>query len=473
MSNDLVFLRATELAQRLRDRELSAREVMQAHLDQIAAVNPKVNAIVTQIPDDAALALADAADERLARGEEVGPLHGLPIAHKDLEDTAGIRTTYGSPIYADHVPTADTLMITRLKQAGSLTIGKTNVPEWGAGSHSFNPVFGATLNPWDTTRTGGGSSGGAAVALATGMVPIADGSDMGGSLRNPGNFNNVVGFRPSPGRVPVVPGRMPWIPFGVHGPLARTVEDTALLLSAMAGPDHRVETSLDVPGDVFRQPLQRDMRGVRVAFAPDLGELPLHPHVRAALDAQRAVFEGLGCIVEDAVPDLQDADRIFRDIRAFSFATGQREHYRLHKDQLKDTVVWNVEEGQRLSAVDVGVAMGLQSQLYARFAKFMDRYEYLICAVNQVPPFDATIPYPTEIDGVQMETYIAWMKSAYYITVTGAPCISVPAAFTPDGLPVGVQIVGRRHADFGVLQMGYAFQEATELWKQRPPVCTD
>ncbi|HEX5164610.1 MAG TPA: amidase family protein, partial [Thermomicrobiales bacterium] len=350
-SDELVYRTATDLARSIRQKELSAREVMQAHLAQIARVNPKVNAIVTRISDDEALALADAADEQLARGDEVGVLHGLPIAHKDLEDTAGMRTTYGSPIFADNVPKHDTLMISRLKAAGALTIGKTNVPEWGAGSQTFNPVFGPTLNPYDTTRTCGGSSGGAAVTLACGMAPIADGSDMGGSLRNPGNFNNVVGLRPSPGRVPVSGSSMPWIPLGVKGPMARTVADVALLLSTIAGYDRHVQLAIEESGDMFRQPLDRDFSGVRIAFSADLGGLPVDPRVRAVLEAGRPVFESLGCSVEEDAPDFSGADDAFRDLRAFSFSTQHVDLIARHREMYKDTVIWNVEEGLKLSGV--------------------------------------------------------------------------------------------------------------------------
>ncbi len=469
-SDELVYMTATEMASKIRQKELSAREVMQAHLAQIARVNPKVNAIVTKISDDEALALADAADERMARGDEVGVLHGLPIAHKDLEDTAGMRTTYGSPIFADNVPAKDTLMIQRLKGAGALTIGKTNVPEWGAGSQTFNPVFGPTFNPYDTTKTCGGSRGGAAVTLACGMAPVADGSDMGGSLRNPGNFNNIVGFRPSPGRVPVSGSSMPWSPLGVKGPMARTVADVALMLSTIAGYDRSVQLAIEEPGDIFRRPLDRDFKGVRIAFSADFGGLPVDPRVRDVLEAGRPVFEGLGCAVEEAAPDFSGADDAFRDLRAFSFATQHVDLMKAHRDMYKDTVIWNAEEGFKLSAVDVGKAMAKQSAVYNQAAAFMEDYEFLIGPVNQVPPFDVNTPYPTEINGVEMETYLAWMKSAYYVTVTGLPAISVPCGFTPEGLPVGIQIVGRRHDDFGVLQLAHAFEQATGVWKRRPPV---
>ncbi|MBA2454069.1 MAG: amidase [Chloroflexia bacterium] len=468
--NEICFMPATEQAAHIRAKTLSAREVMKAHIAQIERVNPKVNAIITQIPNEDALALADTADRMLASGEPVGPLHGLPIAHKDMEETAGMRTTLGSPIFKDNVPTRDTLLVTRLKGAGALTIGKTNVPEFAAGSQTFNPIFGATLNPYDTSKTCGGSSGGAAVALACGMLPIADGSDLGGSLRNPGNFNNIVGFRPSAGRVPSWPSGMAWAPLSVKGPMARTVADAALMLSAIAGPDRRAPISIEQPGSIFSQSLERDFKGVKVAWSPDLGGIPVDPSVTEVLRSQRHVFGDLGCDVDEATPDFTDAEEIFQTLRAWGFAATHRENLEKHRDLLKDTVIWNAEEGMKLSGQDVSNAEMKRTVLYQRVREFMEEHEFLLCPVNQVPPFDVETPYPTEINGVPMETYISWMQSAYFITVTGLPSISVPCGFTPDGLPVGIQIVGRHHDDLGVLQMAHAFEQATQVWKRRPGV---
>ncbi|MEA2523819.1 MAG: amidase [Thermomicrobiales bacterium] len=469
-ANDLCFSTARELADRLRHREISAREVMSAHLAQIERVNPQVNAIVSKLDDERALRLADTADRALSAGDPVGPLHGLPIAFKDLDDAVGFPTTKGSPIYRDHYPARDSLLVERLRKAGALGIGKTNVPEFGLGSHTFNPVFGATHNPYDLTKSAGGSSGGAGAALATGMLPIADGSDMGGSLRNPGNFNNVVGFRPSPGLVPSWPSSAPWMGLSVKGPLARTVGDVALILTAIVGADPRDQGALPIPPDTFAQPLDRDLRGVRIAWCPDLGGLPLDPRVRAALEAQRHVFADLGCTVEEAAPDLTGADEIFLTLRAFLNATGHEDDLRDHRDLMKPEAVWNAEEGMKLGAVDVGRAMARQADLFERVRQFMERYDFFLCAVNQVPPFDIDLRYPTEIDGVPMENYIAWMKTAYWVTVTRSPAISVPCGFTPDGLPVGIQIVGRFRDDLGVLQLAHAFESTTQVWQRRPPI---
>lgn len=469
MSNDLCALTARELATKIRNREISAREVMQAHLAQIDRVNPHVNAIVT-LDAEGALAAADQADRTLARGETLGVLHGLPIAHKDLFETRGMRTTYGSPIYRDFVPAYDALVVERSKQAGALTVGKTNVPEFGAGSQTFNPVFGATHNPYDVSKTCGGSSGGAAAALACGMVPLADGSDMGGSLRNPASFCNVVGLRPSAGRVPSFPEKWGWQTLAVDGPMARTVGDVALLLSALAGPDARSPISLQEPGDLFARPLARNFKDTRIAWAHTLRDLPFDARVKNLVDAQARVFESLGCIVEQAEPDLRDADEIFKVLRAWSFACSRRDDYAEHRDQLKDTVIWNIEAGMRLTGAELAQIETKRTELYHRMQKFMERYEFLILPVSQVLPFDVNQPYPKVINDVAMTTYIDWMKSCYYISVTGHPALSVPCGFTQEGLPVGLQIVGRYRDDWGVLQIGNAFEEATECWKRRPTI---
>ncbi|MBQ17174.1 MAG: amidase [Planctomycetaceae bacterium] len=472
MTSELCFRTAVELSALIRSGELSARELLAAHLDQIERVNPRVNAIVT-LTADLAQQQAAAADEAQAAGKPLGPLHGLPVAHKDLVSTKGIRTTWGSPIYADFIPDEDALIVTRLKTAGAVQVGKTNVPEFGAGSQTFNPVFGACLNPYDTSRTCGGSSGGAAVALACGMVPIADGSDTGGSLRNPASFCNVVGFRTSPGRVPVYPSELGWFPISVQGPMARTVEDTALILSAIAGPDPRVPISLSEPGELFREPLDRDFRGVRVAWSRDLGAFPVDPAVTGALDARREVFSEIGCSVDDAEPDFRDADFAFKTLRALIFESRFTPLLAEHRDKIKETIIWNAEAGQKQSGPDIARAERLRTALFHRVREFLEDYEYLLLPVSQVPPFDVSTPYITEINGQQMETYIDWMMSCYFITVTGLPAISVPLGFTDDGLPVGLQIVGRHHDDFGVLQLAYAVQQATATWSRRPGVVAE
>lgn len=468
-THELCFLPATELAAMLRARAISAYELMQAHLEQIARANPRVNAIVTLLPEQA-LAQARAADTALARGEAAGPLHGLPIAHKDMVRTRGIRTTFGSPIYRDFVPDADDLIVERLRQAGAIAIGKTNVPEFGAGSQTFNPVFGATRNPYDASKTCGGSSGGAAVALACGMLPIADGSDVGGSLRNPASYCNVIGLRPSAGRVPSYPTAMAWATLGVDGPMARTAGDVALLLSAMAGPDPRAPLSIAEPGAIFARPLDRDFRGVRVAWGHDLGGLPIDPRVTAALAPGRAALAALGCAVDDAEPDFSDADAVFKILRAWAFESGRGADLAAHRALIKDTVIWNIEQGQRLSGPQLAWAERKRTELYGRMHAFFERYEFMALPATQLPPFDVDQPYPTAINGVAMETYIDWMRSCYYVSATGLPAISLPCGFTPEGLPVGLQIVGRHRDELGLLQLAHAFEQATGTWRRRPPL---
>ena len=469
-AHELCFKDAVELARLIRQKEISATEVMAAFLAQISRVNPTVNAICTFIGEQAAMRAAKEADDSLAKGNPPGALHGLPIAVKDLVATAGIRTTQGSPIYKDTVPTEDALMVERLKAAGAIIIGKTNTPEFGAGSHTFNPVFGATRNPYDLTKSAGGSSGGAATALACGMLPLADGSDLGGSLRNPAAFCNVVGFRTSPGRVPAYPSENLWNSLAVLGPMARTVADAALLVSVQAGPDARVPISLNDSGEMFSQPLERNFKGVRIAWSRNLGRYPVEPAINEVCDKARPVFTALGCQVEDGEPDFQNADEIFQTLRAWSFAQSREEDLKHHRDLMKDTVIWNVEKGLKLTGLDVSRAELKRTQLYSRVHAFLERYEFLMLPVTQVAPFPVEWDWVREINGVKMETYIDWMATCYAITLTGLPAISVPCGFTKEGLPVGLQIVGRHQQDFAVLQLAHAFEQATQFGKRRPAV---
>jgi len=470
--SELCFLTAVELVQRIRSRDISCLEVMQEHLSQIEKVNPQVNAIVTLLPERG-LESAKAADKALAQGIEPGPLFGLPIAHKDLVPTKGIRTTFGSPIYENFIPDESALIVERIQNAGAITIGKTNVPEFGAGSQTFNPVFGETVNPYDTTKTCGGSSGGAAVALACGMLPIADGSDTGGSLRNPAAFCNVVGLRTSPGRVPMWPNDTAWFPISVQGPMARTVGDTALLLSAISGPDPRSPIAITESGEQFRQPLDRNFKNVRISWSEDFGDLPIDPRVSETMAKQRHVFEDLGCVVEDDEPDFSGADESFQVWRAWKFELKFTELLEEHADKIKETIRWNAEQGRQLTGPQISRAEQKRTALYHRVRQFMDTYEFMVFPVTQVPAFDVKQAYVEEIDGVKMETYLDWMKSCYYITATGLPAISVPCGFTSDGLPVGLQIVGRHQQDFPVLQLAHAFEQSTGFWKTRPSLLSE
>jgi amidase len=466
---DPCFTPATELARQIRAKERSAREVMAAHLARIEQVNPGLNAIVTLDPERA-LEDARKADAAQARGEPLGPLHGLPVAHKDTFLTRGMRTTFGSRLYRNFIPAEDSVIVERQRRAGAIAVGKTNAPEFGAGSQTFNEVFGATRNPYDPAKTCGGSSGGAAVALACGMVALADGSDLGGSLRNPASFCNVVGLRPSAGLVPQWPTQDAWNTLGVAGPMGRTVADVALLLSVIAGPDARDPLALCCRGEDFRRPLEREFRGTRVAWSADLAGLPVDPAVRAVLAAQRGAFTALGCELADATPDLQGADEAFETLRGVHFASTLGELVDEHRELFKDTILWNVAFGRSRSGADVAVAEKRRSQIFERMRRFMQRFDFLVAPVSQVPPFPVETPYVTEIDGVALTTYLDWMRSCTRITVTGHPALSVPCGFTPEGLPVGVQIVGRLRGEFELLQFAHAFERASDASRRRPPL---
>lgn len=467
-ANDICFMRAVDLLAAIRAKKISAREVMEAHLEQIHRLNPKVNAIVTLVPEDQLLAQATAADEALAKGQPLGPLHGLPVAVKDLHETAGLRTTFGSPLHKDYIPDFDCRVVQREKAAGAIVLGKTNVPEFGLGSQTFNKVFGATHNPYDLAKTCGGSTGGGATALACGMTPLADGSDMGGSLRNPPNFCNVVGLRPSPGRVSNVPTHMGWFTLSVPGPVARNVTDCALFLSVLSGFDHHSPISIDQPGAPFAQPLgRRNFKGVRVAMFQDMG-LPWEPEVKAAVQSQRKVFETLGCTVIDAEPDFTGANEYFIALRHWSNELSFGDLLQTQGDQLNEYIHWHVEEARKLSGPYLARLEAKRTALFQRLSNFKGEFDFFVLPVNQVLPFDVNTHFPTEIAGVKMENYIAWMKSAYYISVTSNPSISVPCAFSASGLPIGIQIVGRHHDDWGVLELAYAFEQATNVGSRLP-----
>ena len=452
---DICYTSGRELAGLIRSRRISAREVMAAHLERINRYNPTLNAIVAKRDDAECLALADDADRVLARGDEVGLLHGLPWAFKDLEDAVGFPCTSGSPIFKDRMPAEDSPLVALLRRAGVVPIGKTNVPEFGMGSHTYNNVYGTTVNPYDLTRTAGGSSGGAGAALAAGLLPLADGSDLGGSLRNPANFNNIVALRPTSGIAPALTDETS-LGLNVKGPMARSVADVAFLLGVMTGKE--------------ALPFERETRGVRVAWCLDLGGLPLEPQVRDVLDAGRGMFENLGCSVEDACPDLSGADEVFLTMRRRRAAANLGPLLWSNRRQMKPEAVEEIEKGTTVTAADVGRATALHQQLLARVGAFFASHDFLICAVNQVSPFDALLDWPHEIAGVKMEHYAAWMKSAYWISTTLCPAISVPAGFTPDRLPVGIQIVGRRGNDAGVLELAHAFEQAAGASRRRPPL---
>ena len=463
-----VYSTARSMAAAVRAREVSARELLELHLQRIEATNPAVNAVVSLDPERAR-AQAAAADERTAAGAATGPLHGLPFAFKDTHEVAGWPTTFGSPLMVGHVSDRDDLVVERVRRAGAVTVGKTNVPEWAAGSHTFNKIFGTTRNPYDLSRSAGGSSGGAAAALASGMVPLADGSDMGGSLRNPASFCNVVGLRPGLGRVPAWPTSNAWESTSVPGPMARNVGDLALLLSVVAGPDARTPLAHDVPGHVFAPPLTGDLRGLRVALSVDLGGAFAVDHaVAEVLHAQHRVLADAGAVVREAHPDLAGADPTFRTLRAWYFEHRFGPTLRKDPDAFKPSLADNIRAGEALSGRDVAEALERRTDIFERVRVFFEQHDVLVMPVSQVPPFSADEEYPADINGEVQQTYLDWMRSAYFITVTGCPAISVPAGFTPEGWPVGIQIVAGHNQERRLLEVAHAFEQANPAGDRRP-----
>ncbi len=464
---------ATELCRDLQRGTVSAEDVMRETYRRIAAVNPQVNALVALLPEEAAMALARAADT--VPVAERGPLHGLPMAAKDAVEVAGFATSWGFAPWAENIAPRDDSLAARLRAAGALFIGRSNMPEFGLGSNTFNALYGRTLNPYDLTRTPGGSSGGAAVALATGMLPLADGSDMGGSLRNPASFCNVVGLRPSVGRMPHTRG-FGWLArLGITGPMARTVADTTLLFSVMAGPDPADPLTLPDPGVTFLDALVAPdtLDGWRIAYAPTLHDLPVDRSVLAVLDKAADTLADLGADVVRDGPDLRDAMDIFQIQRAAGLAaTGDALDRSLPdwRTHAKDTAIWNIEKGQALTREQILDAELRRSRLYAQAVAFFEQYDALVLPAAQVPPFPVEVEWIEAIEGQRMDTYIDWMTICCAITVTGFPALSVPGGFTADGLPVGVQMVGKPRGDLALLRLARTFENATEHYRTRPAV---
>ncbi len=468
MSDELYYRSASELARALRAKELSAREVVTAHLARIEQTNPRVNAIVTLVAD-AALRQASDADDAAAHGRFTGPLHGIPVAHKDNHLTAGIRTTFGSRARGDFVPDTDDLVIERMKAAGVITLGKTNVPEFAAGGHTFNEVFGITRNPYDLAMTAGGSSGGAAAALAAGMHPLADGNDFGGSLRLPAGFCNVIGLRPSAGRVPVYPATDGFVGLSVQGPMARTVDDVALLLSVMAGPDLRSPISLEDNGSGFAVVPDGGLAGKRIAFSPDLGgAVTVEPEIAALVRQAAADAETGGAIVEEGCPDFTGADDCFRTLRAWQFEATLGSVFDDNADLVRPSLQANMLAGRTLTGPQVGRAAVLRTELFHRMREFLQSYDALMLPVSPLAAFDADIQYPELVAGEQQPDYLGWMRSVCAVTVTGHPVISLPAGFTAAGTPVGVQLVGRHRAERELLWMAKGFESVTGHARRRP-----
>lgn len=465
---------AVGLAAAIRSRKASCVEVMSAYLDHIERFNPKVNAIVALQDRGWLLAQAGERDAQLVRGELMGAMHGFPHAVKDVAPVKGIRTTLGSPILKDFVPTADSIMVERLRKAGAIFIGKTNTPEFGLGSNTYNAVYGATANAYDQTRSAGGSSGGAAVALALRMLPLADGSDYAGSLRNPAGWNNVFGFRTSYGLVPPET-RDVWLPsMGVDGPMARNVTDLAMLLSVQAGYDARVPLSMTGDGTPFQGRLDTDFKGTRIAWAGDFkGYLPFEPGVLDVCETALKTFESMGCIVEEAQPNypIEAVWQAWLRLRAWQNGGMLLAYYNdpAKRALLKPEAIFEVESGSKLTAFDITAASVVRTEWYHAVRQFFEKYDYFILPTAQLFPFDIDIHWPQEIAGRKMETYHEWMKVVLPITMSGCPALAMPAGFNDQGLPMGIQIAGPNHAELSCLQLGYAYDMATNWSTRRPP----
>jgi amidase len=465
------FAQASELVSLYRRRKVSPLEVVRAVLGRIEKVNPTLNAYCTVATEQAVAAARRATAALGKKGAKLGALHGVPVSIKDLTPTKGIRTTFGSKIYEHNVPEADALVVERLKAAGAIVIGKTNTPEFGAGANTFNAVFGATRNPWNPTLTSGGSTGGGAVALATGLGPLAQGSDLGGSLRLPAAFCGVVGFRTSPGCVPVWPIATAWDSLSVQGPMARTVGDIALMLSTIVGPDPRVPISYPVDARALLAATRKpSVKGLRIAWGGDLGITPLDHEVRRVTEAALDVFRKLGARVEAAHPEFTEVGEIVRTSRGASMAARHHDKLAQWKPVMQDNLVRNIEQGLALTPAEIGQGERLRTDLFHRVRAFMERYDLIITPTAAVPPFPVEMTSgPRQINGVEMQHYIQWALLTYAFTVINAPAISVPCGFTRDGLPVGLQIAGRWHDEAGVLRAAAAFELAAPWAHLRPP----
>jgi amidase len=473
-TGDIVNLDAVALSRAIKSKQVSCVEVMNAYLDRIERLDPQVNAIVSLEPREGLIEQAKDRDAQIARGENLGWMHGFPHAVKDLEPTRGIRTTMGSPLFKDFFPRDDSILVERIRRAGAILIGKTNVPEFGLGSQTYNPVFGTTLNAYDQSKTCGGSSGGAAVAVALRMVPVADGSDNGGSLRNPAAWNNIFGFRTSSGRVPSQFFEV-FIPsISVHGPMARTIPDLAMFLSVIAGYDSRTPLSIREDPAGFAGTLERDFKGARIGWVGDFGgQVPFDSGVIELSETSLKVFEALGCNVETATLDYP-IERVWQSwtaLRGWQIAAEFRASYPdpAQRALMKPELQWEIENGLRLTAMEVAIASRARTTWYHAVAKFFGKYDFMIAPAGQVFPFDAKMHWPKEVGGVPMDTYHRWMQVMIPISMSGCPALSVPAGFNDRGLPMGIQIVGPNHAEMACMQLAHAYDQATNWVTKRPP----
>ena len=466
--SDLTRLTAQAAVRLLRQGRVSPLELIDAALARIAATDGAINALPTRCADRARDRARRLTDSASAAAPGPGWLAGLPLAVKDLNDVAGVRTTYGSPIYADHVPARSDILVERLEANGGIVLAKSNTPEFGAGANTFNDVFGETRNPWNTALTCGGSSGGSAAALATGQVWLATGSDLGGSLRTPASFCSVVGLRPSPGRVPHGPEARPFDTLSVDGPMGRTVGDVALMLDTMGARHPEDPLSRDPPNQPFQLAASERRPPQRVAFSPDLGITPVDAEVREICAAAARRFADVGVVVEDACPDFSGAVEAFGVLRALGFVAGHRADYDERRDKLKPDVIWNIERGLALSADDIARAELARGVLYHRMVTFFRTYDLLLCPAACVPPFDVGTRWLKELNGVAFDNYVEWIRITYAITLISCPAVSLPCGFTRDGRPVGLQMVGRPRGEAELLGAAAALEDMLDIAKLVP-----
>ncbi len=476
-NNSLIQLPAKELSEKIANKSISCLEVMQAYLAQIHAINPKVNAIISMVAEEELLRQAQEKDQELARGLYRGGLHGLPMAPKDLTATKGIATTLGSPLLKNQMQLPDSIMVERLRRNGAVLIGKTNVPEFGLGSHTYNQVFGTTLNAYDLSKSAGGSSGGAAVSLALNMLPLADGSDFGGSLRNPAAWNNVYGLRPSRGRVPANSPELFYDHFSTEGPMARNIQDLAMLLSVQAGYDARAPLSLNEDPKVFNQPLDSVLTGKKIAWLGNYRNyLPMEEGLLSALEASFSYFKDLQVEIMPAKVNypLEQLWECWSVLRPFITGGKLAGLFQIeaNRGQMKPEAIWEIEQSQKYSAHDVYLASAKRSAWYKAMMQLFENHDYLLLPASQVMPFDANMDWPKNIAGHAMDTYHRWMEVVIGPTMAGLPVLAMPAG-TFQGLPIGLQLIGKPQGELALLQLGYAWQQATPFLQQRPTILND
>ena len=459
-SSELISMSAREAVSRLKSGEVTPLELIDAAEERIAVVDPAVNALPTLCMD-----MARAAAKSMTVPDDPGPgwLGGLPIVVKDVTDVKGVRTTHGSPIFAENISERDDISVEVLKRNGAIVIGKSNTPEFAAGANTFNEVFGKTLNPWNTDMTCGGSSGGAAVAVATGMSWLATGTDLGGSLRTPASFCSVVGLRPSPGRVAAGPQRDPFQSLSMNGPIARNVLDVALMLDAEVGGDSRFPLALEAPLRSFQEAALNPLTPPRIGFTPDLGIGPVDPEVAEICRAGATRFAEAGAIVEESTPDFSGALDTFQTLRASAFVVNRAPLLEKHRDKMKPEMIWNIEKGMAQSSGDLSIALRERGALYQRVAAWFEDYDVLACPAAIVPPFDVDMRYVERVGAYEFANYVDWLYITFAITLTGCPAISVPIGFTASGLPVGLQLVGRPRSEAELLSFAARLEEIVDV----------